>query len=267
MEPKIIAVVVTYNFDNSIVQNLKAISDECSLLVIDNSTKEESKKQICELMRVFPHVRFIRNNSNIGLAKAYNQAVEYAKEDKADYFVTFDQDTFIKKGTIKELIDLMNKYDLDSIGPSYGTRQNDKNEIAHCNFLISSCNISRMKVYEHIRYDESLFIDNVDVDFCLSLKKYGYKFARATRIFVDHALGEKYQGRFGISFKAHSPFRYYYIFRNYFILRKKHNDNYLRKIHIRLILDFVVIILFFKRNDRKDALHYIKTGYSEGKNI
>ena len=269
MSEDVFSVIVTYNFDEKIIKNIEAIVEESTwLLIIDNSTSDESIQLLEIIKNKYPQIEIIKNKVNEGLPKSYNKAIRIAQDNKAQYFVTFDQDTLINSGTIKELIRLMGVYSLDSIGPSLNKCEDGANaEISYPKFIISSCNVTRTYVFEKVQFDEDLFIDDVDLDFCLALEKNNYKFGKARNVCVAHEIGEKYRGRFGISFFAHTPFRYYYIFKNYYVLKKKYDSDYLKKLHLRLILDQFVILLFFKKKDRVAAFEFIRKGKAEGRKL
>lgn len=266
---KIFSVIVTYNFDDSLFDNIKNISIQSQLLIIDNSINDIMNEKLQIISEKYKNIKVIYNKENMGLSYSYNLALKYAKEGNYDYFVTFDQDTHISENTLLELIELMDKYNLDSIGPNFRKISKYKDtELSFPKFIISSCNITKMQVYDKIQYDDNLFIDNIDLDFCLLLKKYNYRFAMANNIFITHSIGEKYTGKFGIEFYAHSPKRYYYIYRNYYILKRKYNnEKYLRRVNLRLFVFKYFVLYLFKKKDRKKAISYINTGIQDGKAI
>lgn len=88
---KISGVVVLYNPDESVLQNIETyIHALDTLFIVDNSslTHDTSTKLL-----KYGNVQMIHSGENIGIAKALNLALNYA--DKLDYrwLLTLDQDT------------------------------------------------------------------------------------------------------------------------------------------------------------------------------
>lgn len=265
----ILSVIVTYNFDDSLVNNIKNISAQSQLMIIDNSACDIIDEKLNIIRKQYQNIIVIQNKRNMGLPYCYNLALNYAKKGDYNYFVTFDQDTNIHENVLVDLINLMNKYKIDSIGPNYrDISKKEHDELSFPKFIISSCNVTRMSVFDKIQYDNNLFIDNVDLDFCLMLKKCNYKFALANNIIINHKIGDKYSGKFGIKFYAHSPKRYYYIYRNYYILKRKYNnDKYFWKLYLRLFIFKHFALHFFKHQDKKKIIDNINKGINDGENL
>jgi rhamnosyltransferase len=70
-------------------------------------------------------------------------------------------------------------------------------------------------------YDEAMFIDYVDFEFCLRLQRGGFTIVNAPQVTLCHELGAV-QTRtllgWRISVRVHSAWRYYYIMRNRVVL-------------------------------------------------
>ncbi|MGO8765421.1 MAG: glycosyltransferase [Limisphaerales bacterium] len=74
-------------------------------------------------------------------------------------------------------------------------------------------------------YDEALFIDYVDSDFCLRLQKRGFKIMSVAPVRLEHELGgqeTRHFAGFTISFRVHVAWRYYYNFRNRLLLYRRY---------------------------------------------
>jgi rhamnosyltransferase len=72
--------------------------------------------------------------------------------------------------------------------------------------------------------EESLFIDQVDTEWCLRARSKGYRIFGVCGAVLEHRLGETAQrvwtGRWR-RLPRHKPFRYYYIFRNTILLCRR----------------------------------------------
>jgi GT2 family glycosyltransferase len=88
--------------------------------------------------------------------------------------------------------------------------------------VITSGNLVRADLARQIRFNEALFIDQVDFDFCYSLRRRGYIVLQQKAITMDHVLGERY-----LDVERIHPYenaqRLYYIVRNssYLVLRRR----------------------------------------------
>ena len=91
---------------------------------------------------------------------------------------------------------------------------------------ITSGSLIKAEIFEAAGfYDETLFIDYVDTDFCLRVQKGGYKILSVSSAFLEHELGQRQARHFfglQISFRIHTAWRYYYIFRNRLLLYRRY---------------------------------------------
>jgi GT2 family glycosyltransferase len=63
--------------------------------------------------------------------------------------------------------------------------------------VITSGNLLKVSAFERIGgFREDLFIDSVDFDFCLRLKKSGYRIMRCNQAILYHSLGERKEIQF-----------------------------------------------------------------------
>lgn len=89
-------------------------------------------------------------------------------------------------------------------------------------FLITSGSLIALNTFESVGlFDESLFIDNVDIEWCLRAAKQGYFCAGVSSAILMHHLGESVVNLFGRSVHTHKPLRLYYRFRNSLLLYKR----------------------------------------------
>jgi rhamnosyltransferase len=90
---------------------------------------------------------------------------------------------------------------------------------------ITSGSLVRLSVFDEIGlYDEGFFIDGIDFDFCLRLRRAGYAIHRVPDALMRHQLGDavdipqalqKYYAR-------HSPVRRYYMARNLMYMAERY---------------------------------------------
>ncbi len=80
----------------------------------------------------------------------------------------------------------------------------------HC--VITSANVLNLHIWNDFKFNEKLFIDEVDSDFCYRLIRSEYKIIKFNKIFLNHRIG--FSKRSLIPLEGHSLERFYFIFRN-----------------------------------------------------
>jgi rhamnosyltransferase len=217
----VLGVVVTYNPNISeLEKNILAIKNQIDKVVIfDNkSVNQDEIVILCKKIAV----EIIVNNENIGLGAAYNFVFKRDFSD-FDYFTTFDQDTFIKENTINNLISLFAVAEkVGIVGPSFVKKHLQiYSDYSFVDSLIQSCSVFSKDVLSNAGYfNEKLFIDSVDFEYCLRAQLLGFKIIRSNRLYIVHDLGSP-KNKYGMSYIEHSALRNYYIARNHRYLSSK----------------------------------------------
>lgn len=79
MNPEVTVICTCFNHATFVRESLMAVVQQTysavQLIVIDNASTDESRRVIQQFMDEYPHVIFLRNTSNIGLCKAFNQGL------------------------------------------------------------------------------------------------------------------------------------------------------------------------------------------------
>jgi rhamnosyltransferase len=180
----------------------------------------------------------LNNGLNLGIAKALNQGIEFALNNNADQILLFDQDSFL---TSDELITLSNTASklfagnskIAAAGPmffegntkkfhgfaQYGILKINKKVSGNipqpCLFLITSGTILSPKCLSHVGLmDESLFIDYVDVEWCLRAASLGYQIYGMPNVIMKHEVGYFKKQFLWYKIPYHSQFRLYFQTRN-----------------------------------------------------
>ena len=100
-------VTPNYNGEKFLKAFFDSLNQDCEfigeLIIVDNGSSDGSRDYIKNYSFNFP-VNLIENSENLGFAPAVNQAI---RQSKYDYIFSINNDTEIKKGSIKALIDLI----------------------------------------------------------------------------------------------------------------------------------------------------------------
>lgn len=254
--------IVTYqpNLDR-LHENILAIYKQVDkLIIVDNNSDnyKDMKNKISE----FDNITLIKNEKNDGIARALNIIVDYCTQIDIEWVMLLDQDSVISI----DAIDNYKKYFLLDyvalISPTIKDRNekdNKVNELITSNYeivdkSITSGSMINVNVNKKIGgYDENMFMDYVDFEYCYRLKKAGYKMIKMNNVVLLHQLGNlSVYNFFGIPIRItnHSPQRTYYYHKNYMYFLSKHNLSK-RKYYLRLPISIIKILLFEKHKLKK----------------
>lgn len=95
MDYKIFAIIVTYNPDNSVLDEfVRKITHQVSkVIIVDNSEPSQ--------VNSYKDVDIVRLNDNVGIAEAQNIGLQKAMDENCDFIFTFDQDSQISDSYCK----------------------------------------------------------------------------------------------------------------------------------------------------------------------
>lgn len=190
-------------------------------------------------------VTIIGKGINEGVASALNQIVDYAVKLGYKYLILSDQDTFYPENYFENMKPAF-KYvnNVGAVFPAWVDLNSSSTAIKK-QFVYSTCHLALknmvgkytiishgitsgmiidLKKVSHIDYDEALFIDWVDNEWCWRIfSQYNLKCVYNCDVTLVHQLGESVTNIVGIEFTARSPLRDYYIIRNavYLFVHKK----------------------------------------------
>ncbi len=106
---KLSVVIVSYNVKAYLEQCLYALRKACchvdaEIWVVDNASEDGSVKYICNL---FPEVRMIANQENVGFSCANNMAI---REATGEYVLLLNPDTIIGEHVLRECVDFLDAH-------------------------------------------------------------------------------------------------------------------------------------------------------------
>ncbi|HZY80863.1 MAG TPA: glycosyltransferase [Cyclobacteriaceae bacterium] len=141
-------------------------------------------------------------HNNIGIAAALNIGLKKAIDENYDWLLTMDQDSVFEPGALENLKQAAFSCDEKTawVSPTHITQ---KGKSAHRLVAMTSGSMLRVSACKQIGlFEEKLFIDSVDNEYCLRLRKSGFKIHRVDNSVLTHSLG------------PHNAARRYYITRN-----------------------------------------------------
>jgi rhamnosyltransferase len=220
---KVFGVVILYNPSDDIKQNILCYLHKVEkLFIFDNSERVVDRK----LEELGDKVIVIADGVNRGISARLNAAARAAITEGGKWLLTMDQDSFFSETVLEQYWDCINKFDYKDEISMFGVEYEKANDHPGCEWevttqLITSGSMVNLLLYPAIGgFDEQLFIDEVDAEYCFKSNQKGYRTVKLKNIFLNHSLGVVSTHRSLKSFKKtprtlHSPLRVYYMIRNY----------------------------------------------------
>jgi rhamnosyltransferase len=226
----IAAVIVAFNPDTDFGQRVNVVLPQVArVIIVDNA----SLIPVRETLAGAPYDRMdiIENLQNMGIATGLNQGVRRAAQLGFAWVLTLDQDTDVDATMVSDLWSILSHCPVrDSIGivgsngrTKYSGRvyidcTGQASDFIERKTLATSGSLMSLRAYEHVGpFRDDFFIDGVDLEYCLRLRRYGFKVLISCKPLMTHVGGKGEEhcllGRPVIVLK-HPPWRYYYLLRN-----------------------------------------------------
>ncbi|MFH1194497.1 MAG: glycosyltransferase family 2 protein [bacterium] len=229
----IAAAVVLYNPDNEIIRNISTyLNDVEKVYAVDNSDILLDPELI-KTLKSMPNLDYIPLQGNLGIAKALNIAANRAIKEGFEFLLTMDHDSSASENMIQDLYSIIIEY--KDIGISAAQHYNPEihtkpKEIItkDVQYTMASGNLISLYAFQKIGgFNESLFIDHVDHEYCLRLKENGFRIIKTNKVLVIHRLGRAIVKKilwFNLYPTNHSPIRVYYRTRNRLYICNKYKN-------------------------------------------
>lgn len=234
------AVVVFYFPDDACVARANRLATMTRCIVVDNTPQQYA------LAGLSPSIRYMPNGDNVGVATALNQGVAALREEGCESALLFDQDSSPSATLIRELPALLAglqrrgervaavapAYDdvrLGGVAPFVRFRPfrlervpAEGESVIDVDFFITSGSCIALDCWTTVGpMEDALFIDLVDLEWCVRAKHRGYRLLGVPWITLEHELGGEPVRLMGRPYPMHSPMRHYYLFRNVIALFRR----------------------------------------------
>lgn len=249
-------VVVLYNPDDEVYENISRYNDLVgNLVLVDNSSSDSSD--------VYEGFDYIPLMENTGIAHALNVGIRHLTEE---YIITMDQDSRLSSDLVNHYLEFLNTHDSDDIGAVTCQYETDRHHAEKkggyeaVSLSMQSGTLFRRRVLQDTGlFDERLFLEVVDLEYFLRMESMGYRLIRVNDAVLIHHPAETHE-KFGIRYGVASPLRYYYQARNLlWTARKYHSTAMYRKLFVKL----AKIVLLF--DDKKEYIRMFRQGIRDAK--
>lgn len=279
---RVAAVIITYNPGAGFRVRLQSIVKQAArTAIIDNGSDATSLNMLKSLSSEMGAV-LIANKDNLGIAHALNQSASWAQQNGFEWLLTMDQDSVVVPHMVSALSEILKELlrrdtVVGVLGSNYLNRHGRlKHRTAHSpsswlerSAVVTSGSIMSIKAWSEIGgFCDELFIDQVDYDYCIRLRKHGYKVYLSKEPLMTHTVGQStIHSLFGQSLPTsnHSPIRRYYIARNRVYLLKKYlcyDPKFIINEFCNMAFEILGILLFERCKFQK--IRYIIMGSYHG---
>ncbi len=241
------------------------------IIIADNSEATASTDFSCFGSKAI----LIADNDNKGIAFRLNQAAQIAIEAGASWLLTMDQDSSFTSSNLQLYERCFEKLEDTKEIAMIGVEHSRQEALADCSFvftseLITSGSLINLAVFSALGgFDENLFIDEVDTEYCFRALIKGYKTIKFPHVVLQHSLGEL-QDHYSLKTLKktarilHSPIRLYYMVRNHLYINKKYGQQIPEELKKRrkAVLNMVKNNLLYGKNKLK-LIHLLILGYCD----
>lgn len=280
MAQRIASGIVLYNPNIEELENcINSIyyATDC-LIIVDNGS--DNIFEIHEILQKYPKIILLCNEKNLGIATALNQICEKASQKGYKYSLLLDQDSECPDNMIPEYLKELQRHgnylgilcpivhdkNTHELYSCKGNSDINSYEIAKC---ITSGSLVSIDAWNAVNgFDETMFIDGVDFDFCIRIRKKGFKIFEVKSVNLSHKIGNALIYKIGsikIYIFGHSSFRKYYIARNIIFLNRKIGGLYNLKSFFQILKQLSLIFLF--ENEKLEKFKAICRGVYDGVRI
>ncbi len=223
------AVVVTYHPDDEFPGRVARLADQVSrVYVVDNASSEGARRMLADVARD-PRVELLLVDTNEGIGAALNRGCDRALADGFAWVVTSDQDSVVEPTMVAELAAIWAEHPerdrVKIVAPNYvmgaGVGVRFPRNAARWHEMptaITSGALTSLAAYREVGpFRADFFIDSVDEEFCLRLRRRGMIVVCSRKPLMRHSLGNARTHRIlwrDFPQSHHATFRRYYMARN-----------------------------------------------------
>ena len=172
--------------------NIDAIAPQvCAVVIFDNGSSNYR-----EIRKSIKNAVLIRSEKNLGIAAALNRLIRWGERKGYKWMISLDQDSVCPTDYVKDMLPLLDLKRVGIAAPVIIDRSigvvghSPKGSYAEVRTCITSGAFNSIAAWCKVSgYDESMFIDSVDFEYCYRLRKHGYRVVQSGKVWLLHEVG------------------------------------------------------------------------------
>lgn len=272
MKNKIVGIIPLYKPSKDDFLNIEKYVNRLDYCFLLDDTGVDNKEICQDLVNINPKkIEYVCNAGNIGLCASVNNGFKLAVNKGADWVLIMNPDGTFQNDALsiyKEYIENNDTTEIAIIAPVFNLDRKKRDAGRGTRFVhfpdMSGCLYSTKVANKIGFYDPKTYFYSLDVEYCIRVRKEGYKIVECSEAVLNHHPAETYNVKLFSKtvFKCgkDTPQRYYYQFRTGYYIHKKYHDFYNFAIST---YKWLKVVLFFE--NKKEYFRFIKLGIEDAK--
>lgn len=220
------AAITLYHPDDKVADYIISIQPYFgTIYLFDNTESEECTSRMKKCFKNQSGIKYAAKNENMGLAYGLNVCCNAAYKDGFTWIMLFDQDSIITEDLLDSMKEFIKEYDEDNLAivtPMIEDFKNHKvreKKAKRKKEVITSGMILKLEAFKKNGYFlNALFVDAVDIEFCLRLSRNNYFILENNQAILKHNQYDNEQVLVDYKVNKYSALRHYYMARGYFYI-------------------------------------------------
>ncbi|MBY7818077.1 glycosyltransferase family protein [Vibrio fluvialis] len=213
---RVSAVYLTYNPDVDLLNKsfISALENCDNIYVYDNNSTVSPRCSHESIM-------IVEGKDNIGVS-GLNYVISLAFSEGSDFIIILDQDSVLPSGFVH---DALKRYEsnpgvycpvvYDRVRSKRTYVEDPSSRYIKLSTTIGSGLIISKDIFIKVGiFDESFFLDCVDIDYCFRLNNHDINLYSDAKSIMIHSIGDSFICFFNLKISVHSPSRHYLYYRN-----------------------------------------------------
>ena len=191
----VFAIIIAYNPEiERITDNVRAVAGQVGRVVVyDNCSR--NREDVAGLEGI-EKCSVVFNDVNSGLPVSLNAGCRLAMESGARYALLLDQDSIVSDGMVASLLCCMQP-GVGIASPQIVDRNKREGfapseAVVPIKRVITSGALVSLEAWENVGgFDERIFVDWADYEFCANMREHGYEIVRDNRAMILHEMGRR----------------------------------------------------------------------------
>ena len=191
----VFAIIIAYNPEiERITDNVRAVAGQVGRVVVyDNCSR--NREDVAGLEGI-EKCSVVFNDVNSGLPVSLNAGCRLAMESGARYALLLDQDSIVSDGMVASLLCCMQP-GVGIASPQIVDRNKREGfapseAVVPMKRVITSGALVSLEAWENVGgFDERIFVDWADYEFCANMREHGYEIVRDNRTMILHEMGRR----------------------------------------------------------------------------